>query len=171
MTQITNTSPYFVCLVLENPLGVQSYYTCWNLVRQWSTLSIYFLQISLASDKSEILFLICSWIKHMHMLEIINPVFDPDGWKSLSKTTIHYSAAAHNTSRGQSAKWTWTLRKFCEASWEARTGEELPNAGWLGKGWRRQPRQEPSAPQYRLQVHQSPSKLKARWGLGFASHI
>lgn len=57
-----------------------------------------------------------------------------------------------------------------EASWEARTKWRAAKQR-LDKGRKRQPRQELNAPQYRLQVCQSPFKLKARWGLGFTGHI
>lgn len=53
------------------------------------------------------------------------------------------------------------LPESLEASWEPRTREGLPSSASV-KGRRRQPRQGLNAPQYRLQVHQSPTKLKAR---------
>lgn len=94
----------------------------------------------------------------------------PYRMESLSTYSIPRCDDARITSRGGSAKWTWTPRKFRGVLGGKDEGRAAKQRR-LGKGRRRQPRQEWNAPLYRLQVHQSPCKLKARWGLGFTGHI
>lgn len=63
------------------------------------------------------------------------------------------------------------LSETLEASWERRTRGRLPSSAGSVKGRGGNLRRELIALQHCLQVHQSPCKLKARWGSGFTGPI
>lgn len=115
-------------------------------------------------------YIVFFWIIHTHMQKTICPVFDPEGWRAFANTTCSIMVILALQAEDEVQSELELLRKFRGILGSKDEGRAAKQR-WLGKGWRRQPRQELNALQHRLQVHQSPSKLKARWGLGFTSHF